>query len=119
MPPYDYFTVASAGHPPPVLAHSDGTANFVDLHPGPPLGATADSTLSSSTFRLEPGAALLLYTDGLIERRNEVIDEGLGRLRAAMIAAPADEVCRTVISRLVGGSVPTDDIAMLAVRRRP
>ena len=67
---------------------------------------------------LEPGATLGCYTDGLIERRLERVDEGLERLRRSFRAGPAEEVCRIVMSELIGGSTVEDDTALLVVRRR-
>ena len=59
---------------------------------------------------------LVCYTDGLVERRGELIDEGLERLRAAVTSGPAEEVCATLMSSL-GLEQRTDDIALLAMRR--
>jgi sigma-B regulation protein RsbU (phosphoserine phosphatase) len=117
-PPYDRFQVCLAGHPPPVLAVPGHEARFVDMQPGPPLGAMPDVTRTSATVDLPPGAVLLLYTDGLIEHRNEPIDQGLQRLRSAVTTAGNPEaVCQAVMRQLVGERVTTDDIAVLAVGR--
>ncbi|SFF23572.1 Stage II sporulation protein E (SpoIIE) [Actinoplanes philippinensis] len=63
-----------------------------------------------------PGALLLCYTDGLVERRGEVIDTGLDRLVATVRADTPEVVCATVMSDAADAS-PSDDVAVLAVRR--
>ena len=60
---------------------------------------------------------MALYTDGLIERRGEVIDVGLERLRRAVCVDEPEEVCNRVLRELIGARIPTDDIAMVAVHR--
>ena len=62
---------------------------------------------------------LVLYTDGLIERRGEPITEGLDRLCRVVTVDSPDEVCRRIMFRLVGGSSPEDDIALVAAHRLP
>jgi sigma-B regulation protein RsbU (phosphoserine phosphatase) len=61
---------------------------------------------------------LFWYTDGLVERRERVIDIGLERLVNTVRPAPADLVCATVMAE-AGVEQPTDDVALLALRRRP
>ena len=68
-------------------------------------------------LELTEGALLLLYTDGLIERRGESIDAGLARLASAVTGDEPDAVLRRVMSELVGSHRPGDDIAVLALRR--
>lgn len=60
---------------------------------------------------------LVLYTDGLVERRDEDIDVGLARLRHTLTADNPETVCRTVMHELVGSHRPDDDVAMIVVRR--
>jgi len=60
---------------------------------------------------------MVLYTDGLIERRGESIDVGFERLRAAVRPDAPAEVCRWALHDLVGGWRPDDDIAIMAIRR--
>jgi serine phosphatase RsbU (regulator of sigma subunit) len=67
---------------------------------------------------LPPGAVLACFTDGLVERRREVIDVGIEQLLDVVRPAPAEEVCATVMGALATEQ-PTDDIALLVVRRRP
>ncbi|WP_372405050.1 SpoIIE family protein phosphatase [Streptomyces luteireticuli] len=72
-------TWAQAGHPPPLLVRR-GRAEFLTPPDGILLGAQARPVYGRAEFRIEPGDHLLLYTDGLVERVGEVLDEGLGRL---------------------------------------
>ena len=116
-PPFDQVVLASAGHVPAVIAAPDTDARFVQALVGPPLGAVRDVHRTAETLALAPGGVLLLYTDGLIERRDEHIDDGLERLRAATTAQPPDLLCRDVMHSLVGSAIMTDDIALLAVQR--
>jgi serine phosphatase RsbU (regulator of sigma subunit) len=67
---------------------------------------------------LPPGAVLLCYTDGLVERRDEIIDDGIKALVGVVEADDPEAVCGTVMSR-IAAQQPTDDIAILAVRRDP
>jgi sigma-B regulation protein RsbU (phosphoserine phosphatase) len=117
LPPYDEFVICSAGHPPPVLAALDDEAELVALTPGPPLGVTGPRGLTSTRVTVPRGGVLVLYTDGLIERRGEILDEGLERLCAATVAGPPDLVCHRIMRRLVGNTPAGDDIAILALRR--
>jgi sigma-B regulation protein RsbU (phosphoserine phosphatase) len=115
--PYDRVHVSSAGHPPPVLATPGQPAVFGRSFPtNLPLGVSSGQR-DNATFPLVAGGVLLLYTDGLIERRGEQLDQGLERLRSAVEADEADEVCRTVMDRLIGSEIPDDDVAIVAMRR--
>jgi serine phosphatase RsbU (regulator of sigma subunit) len=117
-PPYDRFRLASAGHPPPVIATAGRPTAMIDVPVSPPIGVT-DHQPEVVEAELSQGALLLFYTDGLVERRGEPIDAGLARLVEAVTADPPDAVCRRVMSALVGNQRPGDDIAVLAMRRSP
>jgi PAS domain S-box-containing protein len=109
--------LSSAGHLPTLLLDGAGGARFADASPCPPLGAGIGPPCEEHRFTLEPGASLVLYTDGLVESRTRSLDEGLGRL-----AALARE-CEGDIGRLADDVVTVlpdkrqDDIAVLALRR--
>ncbi|MGK5112266.1 MULTISPECIES: PP2C family protein-serine/threonine phosphatase [unclassified Geodermatophilus] len=79
-------TVVSAGHFPPVLL-TDGRALLLEVPVAPPIGVSGSTPLPVSEFRIPRAGTLLAFTDGLVERRDEVIDAGLDRLRAASAGA--------------------------------
>jgi serine phosphatase RsbU (regulator of sigma subunit) len=107
--------VATAGHPPPVIVNGSG-AHFADVVVGRPIGAPAGPGHQSATTSVEQGVTVMLFTDGLYERRGEPIDAGLERLRqAAGQSKPLDDLVDAVFDALGAGTTP-DDAAMLAVR---
>jgi PAS domain S-box-containing protein len=111
------WTYASAGHVPAVLRRSDGTTRLLDAYGDPPLGFAEG--FSARREVLQPGDTLLLYTDGLVERRAEGID--LDRLRRACEQAPAEpeSLCDHVLEALLGDNANVDDdVAVVAVNLR-
>nr|WP_296068586.1 GAF domain-containing SpoIIE family protein phosphatase [uncultured Actinoplanes sp.] len=111
--------LSSAGHLRPVLAAPGSPAALVDLPIDPPLGVGRRNAPRRTTeVPFPPGAVLVCYTDGLVERRDQVIDDGLDRLTRVVVPAPAETVCTTVMAG-IGTERPTDDVAVLAVRRCP
>jgi anti-sigma regulatory factor (Ser/Thr protein kinase) len=116
------YTLASAGHPPPLVLGEDGAVDLIEEGRGPPLGAVADALFHETSGELAPGTTLLLYTDGLVERRDMWIDEGLERLTVEASAA-AGAAPEELVSRLLDGLVPAgggqDDVAVLAARLAP
>ena len=116
-PPYDTMTLAVAGHPPPVIAMPGRPASLAKVAVSPPIGTTfACPSRSSTTIKLAPGSVVALYTDGLIERRDEPIDVGLERLRKALTPGPPDRVARDIMRDLIGATAPRDDIALVVMR---
>jgi PAS domain S-box-containing protein len=117
-------TIASAGHPPPVIVRADGEVAVVELDPGPPLGVACRS-FGAADLRLEPGDTLLLFTDGLVEDRSLPIYEGIEKLRAGLAADARarsgcpDAVCAAALEVMGRGPSHDDDIALLAVTRTP
>ncbi|MYW66075.1 SpoIIE family protein phosphatase [Streptomyces sp. SID8379] len=116
--------VASAGHCPPLLVDGSG-ASFVGAGQGVPLGVLDDWQAEESSFELPEGSLLVLYTDGLVERRGEELGVGLERLRQAALSAPEelDELCAHLVERCAEDgaegaeeSANPDDVAILAVR---
>jgi GAF domain-containing protein/anti-sigma regulatory factor (Ser/Thr protein kinase) len=116
------YTLASAGHPPPLVCGPDGGLELLEEGRGPPLGAVAEVLYQEASGEIEAGSTLLLYTDGLVERRDMWIDEGIEKLGAEVVAAaglgPED-----LVARLLGALVPEgggqDDVAILAVQLTP
>jgi anti-anti-sigma factor len=111
-------TYACAGHPPPLLVGGETTA-FLTEGRGPALGVRRGGYREAAVPFAE-GSALVLYTDGLVERRGEPLDTGLGRLAAAAAeAAPARaaELCDRLVTGLVDRRSAGDDVAVLVARR--
>ncbi|MGX6601600.1 SpoIIE family protein phosphatase [Micromonosporaceae bacterium Da 78-11] len=108
--------LASAGHPPPLLRTADGVS-FLPTR-GTLLGLTA-SRPAELEFVLPPGGTLVLYTDGLVERRDADIDVGLAALaRAAVeVETSLDAFCQRLLVQLAGRGQQADDIAVVALRR--
>lgn len=107
----------SAGHMPPMVHRSDGAVTQLP-NGGPPLGLGEDIKRSTIKTSLGVGETLWLYTDGLVERRGESIDVGLGRLRAAIeqtLAIDSDVALRDVYEAL--GQPGSDDVAVVVLRR--
>ncbi len=116
-PPYDYFEVVSAGHLPPILAVPESPAKLVDMEVLPPLGIGPGLRRPPTTVTVPPGAVLVFYTDGLVERRDEDIDSNLSRLRAIVTADDPEAVCSNVMRAMIGSDAPQDDVAVVALRR--
>ncbi len=110
--------MASAGHLPPVLlAPGDGPARVPELPVGPPLG-TGYGRYDSLLLPCGPGTVLFMYTDGLVERRDEAIDVSVGRL--AKLRMPPGGRLEDLLDEVLGryGADAEDDIAVLASRVR-
>jgi anti-sigma regulatory factor (Ser/Thr protein kinase) len=109
---------ARAGHPYPLLLRSDGSATFLSDAAGPPLGTGAAMSYETHRVTLGPAETLLLYTDGLIERRGEHLSNGETALVEAALGAPDEPElkCRAIISKLTEGIEVADDVAVLAVQ---
>lgn len=107
--------VANAGHPSPVLSRG-GAANALPHPPGTMLGVDADSTYTEESVDLEPGDVLLLYTDGLIERRRHSPEENTDRLLAEAAEPEAD--LNAFVERILARAEADtdDDTCLVAVR---
>jgi hypothetical protein len=112
---------ASAGHLPPVLVGPDGERRVLEAPPGLMLGVHPGRARPESEVRLERGSTLLLYTDGLVERRDQVFDDGVELLGAALTELrdlPVDAMCDALLARLLPQGA-ADDVALVAVRLAP
>jgi serine phosphatase RsbU (regulator of sigma subunit) len=111
----------SAGHPPPLVVAPDGTARYLAGGLSTPLGVAANGDRPSAGVDLEAGSLLLLYTDGLVERRDASIDVGMARLAEAARRADRDpeRFCDAVVEAMLGSDGPADDVALLAVATNP
>ncbi|WP_433236952.1 SpoIIE family protein phosphatase [Actinomadura nitritigenes] len=111
---------SSAGHLPPLLTTENGETRYLEEGGGLVLGTGFDLPRTGARTLLPAHSTVLLYTDGLIERRGEPLDRGLGRLRAhaaALSRAPLEVFCDELLIRL--GSDSDDDIALIALRPTP
>ncbi|MGW1931374.1 PP2C family protein-serine/threonine phosphatase [Streptomyces sp. NPDC001919] len=113
-------TYSSAGHLPPALLRVDGTVEFLDRATDPPLGARPEHVpRPQSSAAFAEGDTLVLYTDGLIERRREDIDVGLGRLADALTrhrATDPERLADALLLELLPAGGATDDTALVIVR---
>jgi sigma-B regulation protein RsbU (phosphoserine phosphatase) len=114
---HDRVVLSCAGHPPPVATSPDAPAELMELPPDLPLGIGPARPRHATALPFEPGHGLLLYTDGLIERRGVPLDTGLDRLCAAVRPGPADAVCGKVMFELLGADRADDDVALLMLVR--
>jgi PAS domain S-box-containing protein len=106
--------LANAGHLPPLQIRRDGSTEFLDEGRSVPLGALRTAAYTEQEYRLGPGSALLLYTDGLVEERRVPIDDGLRRLAdsAANGYGDLEDLCDHLLATARGKE---DDIALLAL----
>jgi serine phosphatase RsbU (regulator of sigma subunit) len=109
-------TIASAGHLPPLLV-TDGRGEFVGGKVGVPVGVEHDATYPSAQVSVSKGATLLAFTDGLVERKHESIDQGLARLRSAAAGngTPLPELLDRVLGELHNPPAQ-DDTAIVGLR---
>ncbi|MDQ7802811.1 SpoIIE family protein phosphatase [Amycolatopsis sp. A133] len=114
------FTYSSAGHPPATVVHRDGTAEFLDDGGSVPLAVRGAAARPEATAVVPIGSLLMLYTDGLVERRREALDQGMDRAtRVAHDARDAElgDLAATLMDRLRPAEGYEDDVALLLYRR--
>jgi anti-sigma regulatory factor (Ser/Thr protein kinase) len=109
-------TYVSAGHP-PALVIEEGETRFLEGARGAPLGAVAHARYAEATTPLAPDAVVILYTDGLVERRGRRIEEGMRRLaeRAASAGPDPERICDALMEELLDDRT-LDDVALLVAR---
>jgi phosphoserine phosphatase RsbU/P len=110
---------SNAGHPPPLLVCASGPARLLEHEPDPLLGVAPDSVRHDHEVSLGTGDTVVLFTDGLVERRGRTIDDGLARVRAMAEGARGrslEELCDALLTHFPDRG--EDDIAVLAVRVR-
>ena len=110
----------NAGHPAPLMI-VDGLPRFLEGAGSVPLGVLPFPTYAEVTTAMDPGSALLLYTDGLVERPGEHIDDGMAELAARVREAPEDPdgLCDHLLATLVPAGGAMDDVALLTLRNLP
>ena len=112
-------TYATAGHPPPVVQLPNGEVRRLDDANGPMIGLT--STLSiAKAMPFPAGSRLVMFTDGLVERRDRPFDIGVDQVVELLSNLPSEltmsDITDAVLDTLLAGTAPTDDIAVVAVR---
>jgi PAS domain S-box-containing protein len=113
---------SNAGHPPPMVLQPDGTVLALATATADRLlGVTPDAPRRESVVALDRDAVVLLYTDGLVERRDQNLDDGLARLErtlAELAGRELDDLCDELLERMLPVN-PDDDVALVAVRLHP
>ena len=107
-----------AGHPPPLVRAPDGTTTFLSGGRTLPIGVDATLAFEAGDAQLAEGSTIVLYTDGLVERRGRPLDEGLRLLAGAATETDDDpeELVDALVAALIGEDERPDDIAVLALR---
>jgi PAS domain S-box-containing protein len=114
------FRWSNAGHPPPVLLRADGTTALLDTTPNLLLGVDADARRDDHEVALGPGDLVLLYTDGLVERRGSDLDDGLRWLTstvADLAGLDHEQLCDALLELVAGRT--EDDVALLVLGNSP
>ncbi len=111
----------NAGHLPALLAVEDGPSRFLEGARNVPLGVMPFPSFAEQSVTLDPGATVVLYTDGLVERPGDHIDNGLERLATAVRDAPTapGDLCDHLLASLVPEGGAPDDVALLVLRNTP
>lgn len=111
--------VSSAGHLPPAVALPGQQTQLAEIRSDVMIGVLPSVSRRTTTLKLLPGTVLAFFTDGLVERRGEPLDESLAQLCQALRAAPAEFAAADVMQAMVGSQPARDDIALLIFRRQP
>ena len=110
---------SSAGHPPPILVHADGTTQMLDDGHTIALGVRPDWSRPEARVTVPARATLLLYTDGLVERRRTALGQGISRAAALVQdgrASTLDDLANHIMSGLAPGGGYQDDVVLLLYR---
>jgi serine phosphatase RsbU (regulator of sigma subunit)/anti-sigma regulatory factor (Ser/Thr protein kinase) len=109
--------LASAAHPPPLVVQPSGAASFVEGARGSPLGARQYPTYEEGVVILEPGARVVIFTDGLVETPDAGLEDGLEKLRAGIGTLPQepDMLAEALLDARFASDAPRDDVAIVVV----
>lgn len=107
--------IVCAGHPPPILVHADGSRELLEMGRRAPLAIGGPTP--SGTFEYSIGDLIVMYTDGVVERRTRTIDEGIAAL-GDFVSARRHDPCRTLSTAIVDefGAAAEDDQAVVVMR---
>lgn len=113
-------TMASAGHPPPLMAPLGVPPRYLDVEPGPPIGSLPGE-YAETVVDVPEGATLVLYTDGLVEQRGDTLASGLEALRQALedLRLPPEAVADHILEALGRADGAADDVALLVLSHLP
>jgi serine phosphatase RsbU (regulator of sigma subunit)/anti-sigma regulatory factor (Ser/Thr protein kinase) len=118
-PAEEVIEIVNAGHPPPLVISPTGEATFLELTGGVAMGVGREHPYRAERHPLPSGSTVVLYTDGLVERRGESIDVGLERLRAiAQGKTRVEHLCAAIVEHIVP-EPRVDDVAFIAARLPP
>jgi serine phosphatase RsbU (regulator of sigma subunit) len=111
--------IASAGHLPPLVVSCERAVRTFETGRSIPLDVDAAARYTEAEERLDAGEILILYTDGLVERTQGTLEEGLRRLQELVAQGPRhpDALCDHIIEAMLRGADRPDDVAVLAVQR--
>jgi sigma-B regulation protein RsbU (phosphoserine phosphatase) len=116
-PSLDEVRISSAGHLPPIVAVPGQSAAVAAIAGDALLGLSEHAPRQLTALSFPPGALLCLYTDGLVERRGQPVDDGIARLRAAVTAAEPEAAAAAAMTAMAGSVPHRDDVALLMLRR--
>jgi serine phosphatase RsbU (regulator of sigma subunit) len=109
--------ISSAGHLPPAICTADGDCFLAEITSDALIGAPGTTERQGYAIEWPPGAMVVLYTDGLVERRGEAIDEGLARLCRALTPGDPESICAKIMAAMADTYTSSDDTALLVFRR--
>jgi sigma-B regulation protein RsbU (phosphoserine phosphatase) len=118
-PALDQVSISCSGHLPPLICVPGQPTVPVGVFPDLLIGVPGTAPRRTKTLTLPAGGILCLYTDGLVERRDRPIDDGIARLSAALTATDPETGCALVMGRMAGYTPHEDDVALLLLRRTP
>jgi phosphoserine phosphatase RsbU/P len=111
--------ISLAGHLPPAIAVPGKPAELIEMPGDLLIGACNAAARRTATVHIPPGALVCFYTDGLVERRGRLIDDGFAELCANLTAGPPDHACSSLMTAMLHGEPARDDVALLIIRRPP
>ena len=118
-PTLDRVRMSCAGHLPPLIARPGRPTGLADVTADMPIGMISPGRRRMTSVDLPPGTVLCLYTDGLVERRDRPIDEGITRLAGSLSAEGPELACASAMARMAGYIPHRDDAALLILRTYP
>lgn len=119
-PATGHLRYSAAGHPPPIVAHADGRTELLDQGRSRPLAIRQEDPRREATYDMPPRTTLLLYTDGLVERRRQPLTQGIDQAATAVQlgrGTPIEDLATEVMERLAPDGGYDDDVALLLYRQ--